>query len=67
MTEIQKPVTHELICGQLAAHIPYEQADAIAQLKASGHDETLAAVVQNSPDPTKVQRILQRIDEVTND
>jgi len=67
MTEIQKQVTHELIRGQLAAHIPYEQAESIAQLKVSGHDETLAAVVQNSPDPTKVQRILQRIDEVTND
>jgi hypothetical protein len=67
MTEIQKQVTYELICGQLAAHIPYDQADAIAQLKVLGHDETLAAVVQSSPDPTKIQRILQRIDEVTND
>jgi hypothetical protein len=67
MTEIQKPVTHELIRGQLAAHIPYDQADAIAQLKVSGHNQTLAAVVQNSPDPNKVQRILQRIDEVIND
>ena len=66
MTEIQRQATHQLVRDQLAAHIPYEQADAIAQLKALGHDETLAETVQDLLESAKVQRILQRIDEVTN-
>lgn len=66
MTEIQKQVRYALIRDQLAAHIPYEQANEIARLNDSAHQKTLQEVIEGTPDPDRVQRILKRIDEMNN-
>lgn len=57
---------YQLIRDQLAAHIPYEQADGIAQLKVLGYQKTLDAAIDSTSKEEKVKRVLNRIDELNN-
>jgi hypothetical protein len=57
---------YQLIRDQLAAYIPYEQAEGIAQLKMLGHQKTLNAAIDSTSKEGKVQDVLNRIDEISN-
>ena len=58
---------HQLIRDQLAAHIPYEQAEGIAQLSVLGHQETLKQAISSTSEETKVRHILDRINQLGNE
>lgn len=57
---------YQLIRDQLAAHVSYEQAEGIAQLKVLGHQKTLEAAISSTSQEDKVRCILNRIDELNN-
>jgi hypothetical protein len=65
MTDTNQQVKYELTRDQLAAHIPYEEAEGIAQLNALGYQTTLKEAITYTSNPKKVQGIVDRVNEVS--
>lgn len=49
---------------QLAAHIPYDQAEGIAQLNSLGHTETLIQAINGQEKAELIKRVVERINEI---
>jgi hypothetical protein len=67
MTDTNKQAKYELTRDQLAAHIPYHQAEGIAQLNTLGYQSSLKEAITETSNPEKIQRIVDRINEVSHE
>jgi hypothetical protein len=67
MTDTNQQVKYELTRDQLAAHIPYEEAEGIAQLNTLGYQTTLKEAIPYTSSPEQVQRIVDRINKVSHE